>query len=228
MIHGVTSALIYDNNTTKYKLNELADKIKKIETLENVTLVKWPYKYGPVTKALSGKKGGAKRHRSDSNYCQSSVLEHARRKYLAEAELVINCDIDELIVSKNAVEINQEIEKSGSPGVLFAGHWILPITKELDERTALHKDYYLYDPDAPKCPAKWAIKPKKMPEDCQWMTHRISKLTLPTSKNLVFRHFRGINTNWKVDRTTPPESNASSLVDEPLVRDLKIAFETES
>jgi len=224
--HNIKGVLIYDNNSTDYEVEDIANTLSTVSSIDVAVVVKWPFKYGPETKRQTAPKGKPLRKRPDSNYCQLSMFEHARWKYLSKSALVVNCDIDELVISESSQTIS-DIIKDGV-GVSIDGTWI-HTTKDaqFDNKPPRHKDYWLFDEKSTKCATKWAVRPSMVSSECQWMTHRINGLDLPTDTDLRFRHFRGINTNWKENRTSKFDNNVSLKPDLTLKRDLNSAFNAE-
>ena len=197
--HNVKGVLIYDNNSTEYSTSDICDALESVESIDVAVVVNWPFKYGPETKRTTAPKGKPLRKRPDSNYCQLSMFEHARMKYLSKSAMVINCDIDELIVCDVKLDLQDIIKEKA--GVLIEGRWIQASSMSPKRNNFRHKDFWMYNEASKACPTKWVVKPSWVPKNAQWMTHKIDKLDLEKHAELCFRHFRGISTNWKEKRT---------------------------
>jgi hypothetical protein len=67
-VHGCDAVLLYDNASSLYSCANIADALRAIPGIEAVTVVDWPYAYGML---------GA------TNFCQATMMENARRRFLA-------------------------------------------------------------------------------------------------------------------------------------------------
>jgi len=208
---GADALLLYDNASEKYSLNQLMEEMLQVGGFETIVIVKWPAPYGP--QSFKGKYW-------DSNFCQDGVFEDARWRYLSEAHSVLNCDVDELVVSRNGSIF--DLAASADTGYLsFNGRWALSVS---DGGVSLgnpgislrHRDitYQLLPnwrlarfrlSDATLCPPKWVVVPKRCPEEAQWTVHDIRGMSPISGKpqSVIYRHFRQINTNWKYQRAIP-------------------------
>jgi hypothetical protein len=185
-VHGANAVLLYDNSSTAYGLNELMSCLETIPAIDRLCIVSWPFKYGP-----GGRKGFW-----DSDFCQYGALENAKWRFLRKAKSVLNCDIDELVVTRGK-SVFELAESSGY--VTFQGKWIVGVDEE--SGGSRHRDFR-YARAGERCPTKWALVPSKCPKNAQWKVHLIGSMlhTVPAS-TACYRHFRQINTNWKYDRS---------------------------
>ncbi|KHT54522.1 hypothetical protein [Alteromonas macleodii] len=219
--HNVKGVLIYDNNSTKYSTSDICEALESVESIDVAVVVNWPFKYGPETKRTTAPKGKPLRKRPDSNYCQLGMFEHARMKYLSKSAMVINCDIDELIVSDLDLDLQDLINDEA--GALIDGRWIQATSESKQDGNFRHKDFWLYNKASKTCPTKWVVKPSLVPQEAQWMTHRIDKLDLQKHPELCFRHFRGISTNWK-EKRTEARTDQDLVEDAVLKENLDLVF----
>ena len=95
--HKINAVVIYDNNSQKYKIDELKQALAKIPQLEKVCIVDWKIPFGAT--------GGANCI-WDSDYGQYQSWEHGLHRLVYKANTVIINDIDELIVPNPAEEIS--------------------------------------------------------------------------------------------------------------------------
>ncbi|GLK68092.1 hypothetical protein [Hansschlegelia plantiphila] len=212
--HEVDAVLIYDNASDRYRLRDILAELRQVDGLAAAVVVHWPYFYGPQTRGIG----------PFGNFCQATMLEHARRRFLSEAAGVINADIDELAVTQDGRSVFEHVGDSALGGILFAGRWI-EATELPADRTPRHSDYDLFNPDTDACATKWALIPSRIEEKCAWRTHWIQDLQLPTSPAVQFRHLKGINTNWQFDRSRVVKYDPARHVrDEPLRAALDRAF----
>lgn len=227
--HGATALLLYDNGSTRYGVDELLAALEEVEGLNRIVVVRWPFRHGPPGH-------GSKRY-WDSNFSQLGMFADARWRFLQEARSVLNCDVDELVMSRSGDSIFAATERS-RPGVTaFFGDWVFGIenvTRPLDDaRPARFTDYrhalapvvtYRYGviPRHPmRCNPKWAVVPARCPPGAQWHTHTINgwwRARL-VSRDFRFRHFREISTNWKYDRSERERFDPARHAEDAMMRE---------
>jgi hypothetical protein len=212
-VHGADAVLIYDNASTAYNSAALSAALRAVPGIEASVVVEWPFKYGP--------QGGRSRHHWDSDFCQLGAWEHARWCFLRQARSAMNCDIDELVLSKSGQSVFEAAEQSRFGFVRYRGRWIIGVDdgkqSETSERLPRHRDFKVLMPpnyqfswrrgrrDGNVCAPKWTVVPAKCPRRAQWLVHAISSWLpsyLPCSRNFSFGHFREIGSNWKYQRTS--------------------------
>ncbi|MBL4790218.1 MAG: hypothetical protein JKY60_14695 [Kordiimonadaceae bacterium] len=202
--HGATAIVIYNNQALDYTSTEIEEALSQVEGLNKYAVIDWAFPYGPQAGA-SGL--------WDSAYCQAGALEHARWFYLQRARSVLNHDIDELVVCQNDVSIFEEIERSSTGYLWYSSVWTSKPLAHEEAPPALerrHKHYWYYGNlfFAKKPPwespggGKWGAVPQKCPLDAQWQVHEIVNMACDKtlSAPIFFRHFRDMNTQWKVKR----------------------------
>lgn len=230
-VHGADAVLIYDNMSTAYTREELAAALKSVEGLKSIVIVEWPFRHGPPGVGLRGY--------WDSNFSQLGTFAHARWRLLQDARSVLNCDIDELVVSRSGKSVFAAAEQSVTGVVSFLGDWMFGINevtpparpgvlpKFTDYKHRLRSRWGLkfgiFPSRIERCKSKWAAVPARTPLLAQWHIHTINGW-LPSrirSLNLSFRHFREINFNWKYDRLNRENFDRSRHVPDP---DLERSF----
>lgn len=209
-IHGVTAILLYDNASTDYSSEDLLQAFEAVGGVEHVVIVEWPFKFGPP--------GVGKKRYWDSDFAKLGATEDARWRFLNKARSVLNCDIDELVLSSTGESIFDRVEASRFGVISFFGDWVFGIEGVTPPRSPDRAPRF-YDyrhvlreiretkhgvlPHYPmRCQPKWAAVPDRVPTRAQWHFHKIggwwpSRLA---SRSFRFRHFREISTNWKYDR----------------------------
>jgi hypothetical protein len=193
--HGVDAVLLYDNGSTKYSSADVLDALSGVEGIDVAVVVEWPFPFGPQAGNWDGLRGV----KWDSSYCQSTLLEHARWRYLNEAQSVLHCDIDELMVSERGTIFDDLAESEGL--VYFEGRWIEAIREDGAAGTQRFIDYQWQDDRRPPTTRKWLVDPRRGAAATAWRTHRVFGLEGRLSANTSHRHFRGISTSWKFDRS---------------------------
>lgn len=208
-LHGADGVLIYDNSSTKYSVNDLRSYIEEEFPALTVRVVAWPFRYGR----------SSPRTPWDPVFCQPGALQHARFRFLQNAKSVLNCDIDELVVSANCkASVFKAAERSLFGVVYFRGRWIYDHRSSRDG-IPRHGDLYCYDSSRADfiCPPKWAVVPSRCPLKATWRPHKIQGVRsfLSYKKTLSYRHFKPLSTNWKYNRSDSKLSG-SAVEDELL------------
>lgn len=210
-VHGIDGFLIYDNGSTDYSANDLEQRLNDLPY--QISVVEWPYPYGPQ---------GSDHAPWDSDYGQYVMLEHAKYRYLSNAALVLNNDIDELIVTKDISidDIMQYLKSSQSGCLGYKGIWIEPydINKGVSASSIPFgqrhvRDYYCTDENnSTGIGYKWMLVPWKHMNN-QWLVHRINAAMLE-SDQLYYAHHLAFNTNWSWKRDEY-KGDVSNLKPEP-------------
>lgn len=211
--HGVNSILLYDTGSTAYTRQELLEALRSIRGIDTAVIVHWPFLHGPFCERRGVN--------SFANYSQVAMLNHAKEKYLSRARSVINCDVDELIYSRNGESICDAAAEGWRGIVLVPGTWIESVTTA---RAApyRHLDFRHTDPKRGAPRLKWAISPSKLPSRQNWRVHGVDTGWLgialdavTTKSRFHLAHFRGISTNWREKRAVykPPSEHHVAFAD---------------
>jgi hypothetical protein len=217
---GVDGVLIYDNNSQSYSVEELEDQLQVPGV--TVKVVAWDVPYGPQGYACDYY------NTWDSDYAQSSMFEHAKRRYLSKALIAINADIDELLVIEGAsldMAINA-ISSQGLAGLCYKGRWIEPY--DIDTGTPANQipledrqftDYHCIDQRNPiDIGNKWMVIPDKA-MTCQWSVHNTSA-KMPQTIDIYYGHYMAMNTNWSWSRDSYDRDTTGLTVDAGLMHNL--------
>lgn len=193
--HGADALVVYHNDCSDRTTAEIAAALEDIPGVEVTLVANWPFPYGPSD-------GGTGEW--DSNFCQVGMFEQMRWRFLQNARSVLNSDIDELIVTKDHRSAFEIAEETPEQYVQFLGKWVtmegdLP---SVQKRRHVECCYIADDPLSIPVEPKWAAVPSAFGEDKRWIVHEISqsKSFQPDFADAGLRHFRQINTGWKVDR----------------------------
>jgi len=234
-VHGVDAVVFYDNQSTHYSIADLQNVLASIDGLQTFVVQSWNFPYGP---------GEGPNGEWDSNYCQNAAISHMRWKYCAQAQAVINADIDEMVVCDDGRSVFVHLEESGLPCLTYAGRWVTTLTSRFGSSSAItsgrdasalqHSDC-LYFRKAKPYLNKWIADPRACGEDIQWGTHEIvgfddpavgaHEQDKPMTDNIIFRHCRQISTNFKYNREEiPPFISGRYLYDSDFARALAHAF----
>ena len=219
--YSIDGILIYDNQSTQYTAEELEFAIQT----ENVTVkvVEWYVPYGPQGFDCNYY------NTWDSDYAQSSMFEHSKRRYLSNAQLAINCDIDELLVLKNTTldYIIETIKKENLAGYIYRGKWIEPYdinskvaANELSLNERSFANYYCIDTNKRALDAgrKWMVIPNKS-LNYQWCVHH-TNAPMRENNEIYYGHYMPMNTNWSWNRDNYSADTSTLVVDHLLRHNL--------
>ncbi len=194
----VNAFLIYDNGSKIYSINELETALQGLNVI--IKIVNWPYPYGPQ---------GSDYAPWDSDFGQYVMFEHAKNRYLSNASLVINNDIDELIVTNDITlkDIIEFLNKNNVYCLRYKGIWIEPfdiIRNQSADQIPFNlrhiKDYYCIDPNNKRgIGYKWMLIPNNVTLNQQWLVHQING-SMIESNQLFYGHLLSHNTNWSWKR----------------------------
>ena len=214
-VHGIDAVLIYDNNTSAYSPKQLAAAIDTVPGVRSGVVVSWNFPYGP---------GGGHDNVWDSDFCQYSALEHAKLRFLREAHSVTNADVDELVVTDDGESVVAHAERSSEGILVYAGRWVDQVTQTPMDPARVPRfiDYRFHSGRG--ATTKWTLLPARLGLVPQWGVHSVSGVNHEISTSIQHRHFAGVNTNWKYDRTEGLVDVAIHQRDALLDRDLLRAF----
>jgi hypothetical protein len=198
--HGTNAFVFYRNNAVYVSRYALLEAVQDIPGIDVVAVVDWPFPFGP-------RAGGTEYW--DSDFAKHGALGHARRRFLEQADAVLNVDIDELLVLEDHRSIFTKLAATETGYVTFNGIWTSAPNdrfEDLAKRRHTHYQYHgqIYS-DTKQCPIKWVVDPKKCSQKAQWTTHEVKNMEGYSYPNdqVRYRHFRNLNMGWKVDRTKP-------------------------
>lgn len=217
--YGVNGVIIYDNGSNLYSAKELESAIQTPNV--TVKVVEWNLPYGPQGFDCTYYNVW------DSDYAQSTMFEHVKRRYLTNAKLAINCDIDELIVIENGTidSILAELLSSNVAGFCYKGKWIEPWDREFytpAEQVSLEnrsfKNYYTtHIENKTGIGNKWLVIPKRA-LNYQWLVHSCP-MTIQNN-NMYYGHYMAMNTNWSWKRDKFERTLEDLIIEDTLFKNL--------
>lgn len=216
--HGVDAVLLYDNGSTDYAPGDVLEALN-VPGLAVGAVVSWPFKWGPP----GGVWGGHGKRPWDSDFCQYGIATHARRRFLEEADIVINQDVDELLLCEDGRNIADVLAASRGGFVHYYGRWIEGVTPTRDGVKSFG-DYAFFDPSVAPTTRKWSAVAERIRDSTQWKVHSVVGAQSSGEEGLLHRHFRAITTNWKWNRTAQGDSRQRALsLDRRLVQAVQSA-----
>jgi hypothetical protein len=214
-MQGADAIVFFDNGSTRYGQDEIEATLLGVEGIKKVAVQNWPYTYGMTDPALS-------LNPFYILFLQVSSMSVALRRYAAEAYGLLNCDIDELASTPPGTMIFDLCKDSSQGLVVMRGRFIEPeADPDAPAEGRTHRNYSRYHADpkhAVSRPNKWIIDPTRpwvnklsVRPYMHWIEGR-PWFSKSTPAGVYYRHFRGINTNWKHDRTEPRHVSHDDLV----------------
>ena len=211
-VHGTDAVILVDNGSTSYQPADVGRILADIGHMLVYVLPSWPYSFGPIDKAVRTNPYWAR-------FLQIGSMSMVLRRYGERAYGLLDCDIDELAGTTSGRSIYDLAHESRGGLIAFRGTWIEPGPPG----PGPHRDYSrrLTDPDkALSRQRKWVLDPSRpwvrrlsVHPYWHWIEGRaLFSKSMPEDAH--YWHFKGINTNWKQARTTPP---AGSLEPDPLL-----------
>ncbi|MEO7224318.1 MAG: hypothetical protein ABIY37_17760 [Devosia sp.] len=201
-LHGTDTVILYDNGSTAYGADDAAETLRSIPGIARVGVPAWPQPFGRTDPAVRLNPYWA-------HFPQIASMSAVLRRYGARAGGILNADIDELVQAPGGRSIYDVASTLKHGLAVFRGRWIEAVP--LSEPAADHRGYGLVQSDpigARSRPNKWALDPRRpwvarlnVHPYWHWIAGRpmFSKVS---PEGALYWHFRGINTNWKSDRTS--------------------------
>jgi hypothetical protein len=206
--HGTDAVVVFDNGSTRYGPAEIAATLAGVPGIERVAVPSWPWAFGRTD-------GAVKVDPYWAHFLQITSMGVLLRRMGAQAEAILNCDIDELAHAPEGASL-YALARGTSHGLLaMKGQWVEPVPEPgVTPRDHADFPFRLTDQKARFCRAgKWVIEPSRpwlqrlgVHPYWHWIEGR-PLLAKRYAGGAFFWHFRGINTGWKEDRTAvaPPE-----------------------
>ncbi len=147
--HGADAVVLYDNNSDSYGLNEVADALDSVKELSVVRVIGTPYLFG------DGVNAGGKAYWMYP--LQNSILNITRLDMGAASEAVLNCDIDELVISKTGSSVFDAARSALRRGVKIRGSYVFP---DIPDPIPMPQYEHIRRADPNRaCQNKWCARP---------------------------------------------------------------------
>jgi hypothetical protein len=213
-LHGTDAIVLFDNGSSRYTPDAVAETLLGIEGIERVVVPAWPWRFGMTDRAVLA-------NAYWSHFLQISSMSVVLRRFGAGALGLLNCDVDELAATRSGRPIYDHLADARHGLVVFRGLWIEPSVGS-DHRAHIRR---LHDPHAARSrQKKWVLDPRRawvqrlaVHPYWHWVRRRPAfGKTMPA--DAFYRHFKAINTNWKEHRTAARDGT-DLVIDEALVAD---------
>jgi hypothetical protein len=203
-MQGADAVVFFDNGSRRYGLAEIEASLRSVRGIAHAAVISWPYRYGATDLAvLSNPYYGL--------FLQIASMSVVLRRYGARAFGLLNCDVDELAATPAGTSVFDLARASPHGLVVMRGQFIEAVPSgKPNGRVPVHRDFVKRRRDPLtrlSRPRKWALDPSRpwvadlgVHPYMHWIEGRpwFGK-TQPAG--MFHWHFRGINTNWKEDRT---------------------------
>ena len=205
VMHGVDSILVFDNGSTEYTLQDMEQTLGSVDGIKNIIVSSLPQKYGPHDP-------GVLFYRFWANFLQLSSISIMFRRFGSRAFGILNCDIDELVAPLSTGDIFSVANESRDGLFMLRGIWVestIASSKAPSAPLPIHTNFthVLRDFRKRLNADKWVIEPKRdwlQAQNAHPAVHRIRNVAKKYARRAphgVFFHFKGINTNWKENRS---------------------------
>jgi hypothetical protein len=204
--HAADAVVLVDNASTRYDLDELRATLAAVPGIRNIALHSWPYKFGPIDPAVFN-------FPEWSRFLQLCSMSMVLRRYGMLSHALLDCDIDELATTRSGTTAFDVAKHSPGGLVVCRGTWVEALPERGYPPSPSHRAYRHIQADPKKALSpqrKWALDPSRpwvqqlsVHPYWHWVEGR-SRDAKSMPADLSYFHFRGINTNWKDSRTTPP------------------------
>lgn len=201
---GVEHVLFYDNGSTTYTAQQIADVLADVPGLSSATVVSVPLPFGAV---------GTHTPHGVALFLQPALLNLARYRFLPMARTVLNCDIDEMLISDDG-RLCDVAMRSMFGYATARAHWRYR-PSGLDGVPRYGDHILRADPDA-TTKEKMCIRPNGLLGRAHWDIHGAAGYwfnRLCMAPGHRFYHCESIATNWKRARDT---DHTHDLIPDPI------------
>ncbi len=208
-LHGTDTIVLFDNGSQNYDVEAVEQELLSVPGLTHIAVPSWPGRFGMTDEVLSVNPFW-------SHFLQITSMGVVLRRFGAQALGLLNCDIDELAATHSGRPIYDLLADARHGLVVFRGRWI----EAIGERANGHRGFGAMLRDERRSlssPGKWVLDPTRdwvqnldVHPYWHWVEGRpwFGK-SMP--RDAYYRHFRGINTNWKESRTVSPAAEAVEI-----------------
>lgn len=216
--HGATTAVVYDNGSTDYAIEDLRATLAAVEGLQKFLVIPWPYRFGTMSDVFEGHKFGGKW----AMFAQPPKFTQFFRKYAMQARSILNVDIDELVMSPFRQSIFKAVERSPFGLLRFNRVWVLNARDE--SGPPRHRQFVIRRKGiaARDRGKKWAMAPGRAffaSWRAQPWTHQVKGWLNLSGSSIRFYgyHFIGISRSWYWDRTEEIKFDPKLHIRDPLM-----------
>lgn len=185
--HGAEAVLFIDNGSRTHGPEVIRPALERAG-LRRVVVLSTALPYGPR---------GLPPFVNAELFLQTGVLNAVRMRFLQGARAVLNCDVDELVMTPGR-SIFDAAARSRFGYVRFAGRWAHPAPEH--DGWPSHAAHSHRDEPVKPCPPKWCVVPSGPLKGFQWRAHELERLPLARlfqNRYARFYHCRNVTNGWK-------------------------------
>ena len=210
---GIDAVLLYDNCSHTYTAADLRRALTLVPGIAVIVVIDWPYPYATPREVCWPP--------SFERWSDSGFLEIGRRRFLSEATFALHLDVDEMLVQRSRMSLDDLIETHEVAWFQFSSQDMMayPHPRNILLR---HRDVYWIKP-ADAVRPKYLVVPRRCPEDARWWIHLIHDapfVEIDPSK-LSIAHFNPLTTGWggRGDRLPPTAWDPEKHIEDTMLRD---------
>ncbi|MCC7024353.1 MAG: hypothetical protein IT338_16120 [Thermomicrobiales bacterium] len=194
---GFDAIVHYDNGSTDYTADDVRLALSRVPGMDVVIVLSWPFPIEPPH-AVVPATGEMFWSQLRDRWAESGRLEHQRRRFAAQAELVLVADVDELLIRRNdRAALEGYFADPGVAWVRFDSEVVVH-TQDPADRLLRHRDlsWIRHEPGF-KTP-KYVVKPNRCPDEARWWLHDVAWAPgIDTSRDdFTIGHFISLTTGW--------------------------------
>lgn len=172
---GFDAVVHYDNMSTDYDVEDVRLALSRVPGLEVVIVMSWPFPLEPAHAAVPGAGRFFWQRQLKDRWGDSCRLEHQRRRFLAEAEVVMVSDVDELLCQRSPHASIDSLFADPAVAWVKLGSELVVNTAGPPDRLLRHRDlHWIWDYQGFKTP-KYLVKPDRCPDEARWWLHDVSE-----------------------------------------------------
>lgn len=209
-LHDINALLLFDNNSDVYSSQELLQYISAYVDIDVCCVVHFPFLYGPQGGTYNKKLASIYKEGVpwDSDYLDYGILEVAHQRFLATAKSVVFCDIDEIIIGRDDINIPSILQGKNN-AYIIKEHLVTfvrstnqdnqNLSNLFNSRSIFFNPLFLLIPN-PEHITKWIHAAHSVHIRDQYLVHSIAhgnSCLKNVCDKLVARHFFQVSTGWK-------------------------------
>ncbi|MBV6637146.1 MAG: hypothetical protein KI788_14730 [Mameliella sp.] len=185
--HGADAVLFVDNGSETWGVDQIRPALERAGFAQ-IIILSTSLRYGPR---------GLPPFINAELFLQTGVLNALQFRFLQGARAVLNCDVDELVMTLGRTVFDAAVQ-SRAGFVHFPGRWVHPAPEA--EGWSWHARHSHRDEPVKTCPPKWCVVPGGPLRGYQWRAHELERLPFARRfqlDNAWFYHCRNITNGWK-------------------------------
>lgn len=194
---GFDAIVHYDNGSTDYTADDVRLALSHVPGIDVVVVLSWPFPIEPPHSVIPAT-GEMFWSQLRDRWAESGRLEHQRRRFLEQADLVLVADVDELLIRRNGrVALEDYFADPGPAWVRFDSEVVVH-TKDPGDRRLRHRDLFWIRHEPGFKTPKYVVKPGRCPDEARWWLHDVAWAPgIDASRDdFTIGHFISLTTGW--------------------------------